>query len=113
VPELSSAGHHERVGVAAVLVTAVAAFLAVACGRPLGNGECGRLLDHYTELLVKEEDPNVTPEGVAHRQGEARMAAKNDPRFEFSECPKRVSRRGYECAMEAPSVDAIERCLVF
>ena len=93
--------------------TASVVLAAPGCSRPLANDECQKLLDRYTELLVREEHPGITPEAVAHTQGEARNTARTDPRFEFSECSRRVSRRDYECAMNAPTVDAIERCLVF
>jgi hypothetical protein len=84
-----------------------------ACQKPLADAECNRLLDRYTEFLVREEEPGATPERLAHALEEARLAAERDPRFEMAECPRRVPRRGFECAMSAPSVDAIERCLVF
>lgn len=88
-------------------------ILALSCQKPLGDAECRRLLDHYTELLVHEETPEATPERVAHEQEEARAAARKDPRFEFVTCARRVSRRSYDCAMDAASVDGVERCLVF
>lgn len=89
------------------------AVLTASCGRALDEPECNRLLDRYTEALVREETPGVTPEIVAREQEEARALARRDPRFEFSACPARISRRSYECAMKAGSVDEIERCLIF
>jgi hypothetical protein len=99
-------------GGALVLVTALGLF-APGCGRSLDGDECLKLLDHYTELLVREEDPDAPPERVAHLKERARDAARTDPRFEFGECPRKVSRRSYECAMQALDVDSVERCLVF
>lgn len=87
--------------------------LFAACARPLDDKECGRLLDHYTELLVKEEDPSATPEHVAQALEDARRLAASEPRFEMAACPKKVGRKSYECAMNAPTVDAVERCLIF
>jgi hypothetical protein len=92
---------------------AVVALLTVGCSKPLAENECLALLDRYTELLVKEEDPKATPQEIAHDQEAARTAAQTEPRFEFALCAKKVKRHGFECAMAAPSVDAIERCLVF
>jgi hypothetical protein len=83
------------------------------CEKPLAEEECLQLLDRYTEFLVREEDPKATPQQVAHDQEAARTAARTDPTFEFSTCSRKVRRRSFECAMTAPSVDAIERCLVF
>ena len=91
-----------------------AAMLALpACGRPVAEEECRTLIERYTELLVKEEEPGASPERVARLQGEARTAAEKNPKFELSDCSSKVSRTSYECAMHAGSVDAIERCLVF
>jgi hypothetical protein len=83
------------------------------CQKPLAEEECLQLLDRYTEFLVREEDPKASPQQVAHDQAAARTAARTDPQFEFSSCSRKVKRRSFECAMTAPSVDAIERCLVF
>jgi hypothetical protein len=85
----------------------------VGCGKPLTDAECKRLLDRYTERLVREEDPQATPEEVARALDEARRTAERDPRFEWSTCAARVRRTSYECAMNAGTVDEIERCLVF
>ena len=84
-----------------------------ACGRPVAVEECRTLVERYTELLVKEEDPNASPERVARLTSEARVAAEKNPKFELSKCSAKVSRSSYECAMHAGSVDAIERCLIF
>lgn len=89
------------------------ALAATGCEKPLAEEECLQLLDRYTEFLVREEDPKATPQQVAHDQEAARAAARTNPSFEFATCARKVRRRSFECAMTAPSVDAIERCLVF
>lgn len=97
----------------------VAALFTVAsapvsgCGRKLDQTECNKLLDRYTELLVKDEEPEAAPERIAQAQARARTVAKKDARFDFSSCSSRVSRSEYECAMTAPTVDAVERCMIF
>jgi len=88
-------------------------MVSVGCSRKLERAECVKLLDRYTELLVKDEEPEAVPERIFQAQARARIAAQKDARFDFSSCPSRVSRREYECAMNAPTVDAVERCLVF
>ena len=104
----------KHAGIALPCVSAMVFIVAaVACGRPVAEDECRTLVERYTEFLVKEEDPAATPERVARVQTEAHVAAEKDPQFQLSECSKKVSRRSYECAMHAGSVDAIERCLVF
>jgi hypothetical protein len=85
----------------------------LGCQKPLADAECERLLDRYTEFLVREEEPSAGPEQLAHVLEQARRTAAQDPRFEWSECSRRVRRASYECAMAAGSVDAIERCLIF
>jgi hypothetical protein len=92
---------------------AVVATVLSGCGRPVAEEECRTLIERYSELLLKEEEPGANPERVARVQTEARTLAEKSPAFELSSCTKKVSRRSYECAMHAPSVDAIERCLVF
>ncbi len=86
---------------------------SLSCSRKLTEEECGELLDHYTSLLIREENPGAAPELVFARQTQARLLAAQDPRFEFSACSRRVTRKQHECAMRAPSVDEIERCLIF
>lgn len=86
--------------------------LAGGCARPLSDAECTALLDHYTEQLVKTENPGVSQQLVAEKQAAARQLAMLDPSYEFAECSQAVSRAQFECAMRAPSVDQIEQCLV-
>lgn len=96
-----------------VFLVASTAFASSACRSPLNKAECTDLLDHYTELLVREENPEATPDLVAIQKEHARKAASEDSRFDFGSCPRHVSRRSFECAMSASSVDEVERCLVF
>lgn len=95
------------------VLVAWTALASTACRSPLTQVECTRLLDHYTELLVREENPEATPDLVAMHKEQARRAAAEDSRFEFASCPDHVSRRSFECAMSAHSVDEVERCLIF
>jgi hypothetical protein len=82
------------------------------CGRRVAEAECLQLLDHYTEALVREERPEATAEQIAEMKSAARHGARFDPSFEFDRCSAKVTRRQFECAMAAPDVNAIERCLV-
>lgn len=88
-----------------------ACVFAAGCGKRLSPSECESLLDHYTARLVLSETPEASPFLVAEKQKQARELAQREPRFEFEECDDRVSRRQFECAMAAPDVDSIERCL--
>ena len=91
----------------------VAALVTLpGCGKKLQLTECQALLGRYTELLVREENPGVTAEQVDGRVREAHRAAVDLEVFEFERCPDEVKRRQFDCAMEAPNVDGIERCLI-
>jgi hypothetical protein len=85
--------------------------LLASCGKPLTHAECDELLDHYVALLVRSDRPG-TPEGELHKlKAKAREQARTDPAFH--ECRSRVSRRSFECAMQAPNADRLEQCLLF
>ncbi len=81
-----------------------------ACSRPLDAEECNELLDHYTELLAKSQDPDVTGDELIRLRKKARARAAQTR--EFSRCSAKVPRAKWECAMKAPSVDEAERCLM-
>lgn len=103
-----------RSSACAVAALSVSAVLPLSgCGKKLERAECTKLLDRYTELLVQDEEPGAAPERIAQAQARARAVAQKDPKFDFASCSSHVDRRQYECAMTAPNVDAVERCLVF
>lgn len=86
------------------------ALAASGCGKPLTSVECNGLLDRYVEKLVGMDDPNTPPAEVFRLQAEARARAAQDPAF--GECSERVSRRAFDCAMDAVSADEMEQCLL-
>jgi len=87
------------------------ALLCAGCSKPLNQAECDELLDQYVALLVRS-DRAGTPEGELYKlQLKARAQARTDPAF--LECRNRVSRRSFECAMQAPNADRLEQCLLF
>jgi hypothetical protein len=47
---------------------------------------------------------------VLRLQQEARRKAERDPAFH--ECSERVSRRSYDCAMQAKDANKLEQCLL-
>ena len=85
-------------------------LLAGGCGKRLDDNECQALLDHYVELLVKSDRPGTNAAELHKLQLQARDKAKDDP--EFRECSGRVSRRAFDCAMNAPNADVLEQCLL-
>jgi hypothetical protein len=73
-------------------------------------GECAQLLDRYAELLLRSDRKDLAAEDRLRLRREARLKAAQDP--DFRQCSQRVSRRQFECAMKAGSVDEMERCLI-
>lgn len=93
---------------AALLLAAL--LLVVGCGRPLSEDECLELLDRYTEKVIEQARPSAAQGERIQLIRETREKAHLDP--QFSECPSRVSRSAFECAMAAHNADQIERCLL-
>ncbi len=81
-----------------------------ACGKPLSKAECNGLLDRYVEKLIGADRPGAPPGEVFRLKSEARARAARDPAF--NECSDEVSRRAFECAMDAISADEMEQCLL-
>lgn len=112
---LHASGHRESPR--SLLPRRVAGYLAVwlplalvGCSEPLTEAECVRMLDHYTELLIRSDRTNVKAAEREKLKAEARAKASRDP--EFQRCTKAVSRRQFDCAINAPDVDTMERCLL-
>lgn len=96
-----------------IALACAAPLLLCACGKPLSEDDCEALLNRYTELLIRADDPDAPAQHISELQQQARELAHNDPKYEFDRCSDEVSRKGFECAMRAPSVDEMERCLIF
>ena len=81
-----------------------------ACRKPISRGECDQLLDHYVELLLKADRPEVRAEELLRLQHEARNKAAQDPAF--LHCSEEVSRAQFHCAMQAKNPDRLEQCML-
>jgi hypothetical protein len=92
------------------LAAALSCLLLLGCGRRLESQECDALLDHYVELLLRDDRPKSSAGEVMRVQQEARRRAERDPAFK--ECRDRVSRRGFDCAMNAQDANRLEQCLL-
>lgn len=88
----------------------VVGLLACGCGKPLDAKECDQLLDHYVELLVRDDRPKSSAGELIRLQAEARKKAAHDPAF--LSCHDRVSRKSYECAMDAQDANKLEQCML-
>jgi hypothetical protein len=85
-------------------------LVLVGCGRPLSQNECLDLLDRYTDKIIDQARPSAGQGERIQLVREARKKASLDP--QFAECPSRVSRSAFECAMAAANADQMERCLL-
>lgn len=106
-------GGRVKTGLALWLAAMPLATSVTACRERLTLRECDAMLDRYLEHLVEKRRPETGAGEVERLKNEARALAHEDPTFEFDSCPAKISRSQYECAMSAPTVDDIERCLVF
>jgi hypothetical protein len=87
----------------------VCASLA-GCARHATLAECSALVDHYVELVVREQNPKADDAEIGRQKAATRDKAAHDPAF--ASCPKEVSAKDARCAMQAPNIDEFERCLV-
>jgi hypothetical protein len=85
-------------------------LLATGCGKRLEKSECQQLLDHYVELLLRDDRPKSSAGEILRLQQEARKKADHDPAFH--ECSQRVSRKSFDCAMGAEDANRLEQCLL-
>ena len=95
---------------AVALCAGVALVMLAGCGRRLEAHECDSLLDHYVELLLRDDRPGASAGELLRLQQDARKKAERDPAFH--ECSARVSRRGFDCAMAAQDANKLEQCLL-
>ncbi len=89
---------------------ALVLVLATGCGKRLQSNECQLLLDHYVELLLRDDRPKSSAGEILRLQQEARKKADRDPAFH--QCSARVTRKGFDCAMDAQDANRLEQCLL-
>ena len=95
---------------ARLALAASLACLTTSCGTPPNAIECAALLDRYVTLLAKSDHPDTDETELMRLREEARQKAARDPAFR--DCPSRVSRHEYDCAMSAENADRFEQCLL-
>jgi hypothetical protein len=101
---------HTRTRIQALGCAAAITFGACSKGPALSPAECDRLLEHYVELLVRSDRPDVTAVELERMKREARRLAASDP--QFGSCTKEVSRKQFECALAAENADKLEQCML-
>jgi len=95
---------------ARVAVLSASLLVASGCSKSLNESECNSLLDHYVELLVRSDRPGTSANELLELEHQARLKAQGDPAFK--QCSARVSRKAFDCAMEAGNADKLEQCLL-
>jgi hypothetical protein len=83
--------------------------LLAGCGRRATPAECDSLLDRYAELLVRQQDPGARQRDIEQAKDLARAKASTDP--EFLRCTSAVRQSDVTCALAAPNVDELEKCM--
>lgn len=68
---------------------------------------CEAMLDSYVAHRLRAANPEVTDDEIARAREQAREIGSRT----FAACPRAVTQRQVQCAMEASYADAVERCL--
>jgi hypothetical protein len=79
------------------------------CKEKANAADCERLLERYARLVVTEKDPDASAERIQAEEQREKGEARGDDAFK--NCSSEVSRRELDCAMRAPTADALEKCL--
>jgi hypothetical protein len=88
-----------------VLATRAARLLAAAPS----EDQCAALLDHYLDQASRQHHPGIGDEDIA-RAIEA-SEGSSERVVDVQSCRERLTRDQVECAMNAPNVDELERCV--
>jgi hypothetical protein len=83
----------------------VASLLATSCHKKVSAKQCDELLDHFIELVAKEQMPDAS----AEKKAQTRAEAKAD--VAFKNCTSEVQPDEFACAMKATTSDAMLKCL--
>ena len=90
-----------------LLAAALLALGLSACGsKSLSKDECSKLIDHMTDVAVKGQAGDLSPD----LQKAAKEAAKAQMGSMVDECVKEGTRGEFDCAMAANTVEEMEKC---
>lgn len=93
----------------AVGCVATASATVSACKPKATRAECEALVDHYAALVVTEHFPDAGADRITAEQEREKSEARGDDAFK--NCSSEVSRTELDCAMHAPTANALEKCL--
>ncbi len=100
---------HALRGTVSAALVALGVALIAGCHKKATETQCDALVDHYTELAMKEQSPDAAPADVEAQRKRVREESKNDD--DFKNCTSEVEAADYECAMKATTTEGVERCL--
>jgi len=87
----------------------VLVVVSTACKKKVSSKQCEELLDHFSELVVKERFPDAGAEMVAAERTRERAEARGADAFK--NCTSEVQADEHACAMKATSSEALIKCL--
>ncbi len=90
-------------------VLAIALALSTGCKPKATGAQCDQLLDRYAQLVVTERFADAGPDQIKSEREREKSEARGDDAFK--NCSSEVSQTEFDCAMRAPSADAVEKCL--
>jgi hypothetical protein len=96
------------VGALLLVATLAAAASTASCRKKASSKQCDELLDHFSEIVVKEHFPDAGAEQVTAERTRERAEAKGD---ELKNCTSEVQPEEHACAMKATTSEAIIKCL--
>ena len=96
-----------RLSLTLAALTAVGAL--PDCKPKVTTAQCDALVDRYAQLVVTEKHSDAGPDAIKAEQERERGEARGDDAFK--NCTSEVSRAEFDCAMRAPTADALEKCL--
>jgi hypothetical protein len=92
-----------------LLIALLALSGTASCRKKVSAKQCDELLERFSELVVKERMPDAGPEVLAAERTRERSEAKSDDAFK--NCTSEVQANEHECAMKAPTSEALIKCL--
>ncbi len=90
-------------------LSVVCATVLWGCSKKVSQPECDQLVEHYASLVVRENNPDASPEVVKAEQERERREAKGDDGFK--NCTTEVQRSEFGCAMRSTTSEGVLRCL--
>jgi hypothetical protein len=96
-------------------IAVVVVIAAPACRGRASREECDKMMDHYVDLVIKEDTSlaSLPPESRAAAREVKRELKRGEPTYlkVAERCETEVTRAEYSCALDAPTSAAWEKCI--